>query len=76
MDGFRHYFPEVPPRVEYELSIIGKSTLPVPEGFTDWIGSNWPAIVRGSGGLQFRQAKSPARHAEQGDDQWNGVQAG
>ena len=40
----RHYFPEVPPRVEYELSTMGKSILPALEGFTNWIGSNWPAI--------------------------------
>ena len=40
----RHYFPEVPPRVEYELSMIGKSLLPALEGFTHWIGLNWSAI--------------------------------
>jgi DNA-binding HxlR family transcriptional regulator len=40
----RHYFPEVPPRVEYELSGMGKSMLPALEGFTAWIRSNWPAI--------------------------------
>lgn len=40
----RHYFPEVPPRVEYELSTMGKSLLPALEAFTGWIRSNWPAI--------------------------------
>lgn len=40
----RHYFPEVPPRVEYELTGMGRSMLPALEGFTAWIGSNWPAI--------------------------------
>lgn len=40
----RHYFPEVPPRVEYELSPMGKSMLLALEAFTGWIGSNWPAI--------------------------------
>ena len=40
----RHYFPEVPPRVEYELSAMGISMLPALEGFTAWIRSNWPAI--------------------------------
>jgi DNA-binding HxlR family transcriptional regulator len=40
----RHYFAEVPPRVEYELSPMGKSMLPALEGFTTWIRSNWPAI--------------------------------
>jgi DNA-binding HxlR family transcriptional regulator len=40
----RHYFPEVPPRVEYELSMMGKSMLPALEGFTAWIRATWPAI--------------------------------
>ena len=42
----RHYFPEVPPRVEYDLSTMGKSMLPALETFTDWIRSSWPAIER------------------------------
>ncbi|MFM0738689.1 helix-turn-helix domain-containing protein [Paraburkholderia xenovorans] len=40
----RHYFAEVPPRVEYELSAMGKSMLPALEGFTAWIRENWPTI--------------------------------
>lgn len=40
----RHYFAEVPPRVEYELTSMGRSMLPALEGFTAWIRSNWPAI--------------------------------
>jgi DNA-binding HxlR family transcriptional regulator len=40
----RHYFPEVPPRVEYELTEMGASMLPALEGFTSWIRDNWPAI--------------------------------
>ena len=42
----RHYFPEVPPRVEYELTAMGASMLPALEGFTTWIGDNWPEIER------------------------------
>ncbi|SOE94752.1 transcriptional regulator, HxlR family [Burkholderia sp. D7] len=38
----RHYFPEVPPRVEYELTNMGASMLPALEGFTSWIRENWP----------------------------------
>jgi DNA-binding HxlR family transcriptional regulator len=38
----RHYFPEVPPRVEYELTEMGASMLPALEGFTSWIRDNWP----------------------------------
>ena len=40
----RHYFPEVPPRVEYELSELGKSMKEPLEVFSGWIRSNWPAI--------------------------------
>ena len=42
----RHYFPEVPPRVEYELSAMGRSMLPALEAFTGRIRLNWPAIVQ------------------------------
>ncbi|WCS28547.1 helix-turn-helix transcriptional regulator (plasmid) [Methylobacterium sp. NMS14P] len=41
----RHYFPEVPPRVEYELTPMGTSLLPALEGFTGWIREHWPLIV-------------------------------
>lgn len=40
----RHYFAEVPPRVEYELSLMGKGMLPPLEFFAQWIGENWPAM--------------------------------
>ncbi|MBB5729045.1 DNA-binding HxlR family transcriptional regulator [Sphingomonas prati] len=42
----RHYFPEVPPRVEYELTEMGASMLPALEGFTSWIRENWPEIAK------------------------------
>ena len=41
----RHYFPEVPPRVEYELTEMGASMLPALEGFTSWIREHWPQIA-------------------------------
>tara|TARA_B100000519_G_C14260860_1_gene447831 strand:+ start:3951 stop:4244 length:294 start_codon:yes stop_codon:yes gene_type:complete len=40
----RHYYSEVPPRVEYELSTLGASMLPALEGFTAWISHNWQQI--------------------------------
>jgi DNA-binding HxlR family transcriptional regulator len=40
----RHYFPEVPPRVEYELTEMGASMLPALEGFTSWIRDHWLRI--------------------------------
>ncbi len=36
----RHYFAEVPPRVEYELTDMAASMLPMLEGFTSWIRDN------------------------------------
>jgi DNA-binding HxlR family transcriptional regulator len=42
----RHYFPEVPPRVEYELTAMGASLLPAREGFTGWIREHCPHIER------------------------------
>jgi DNA-binding HxlR family transcriptional regulator len=40
----RHFFPEVPPRVEYQLTPMGQSILPSLRGFTEWIRQHWPAI--------------------------------
>lgn len=45
-DGFlvRESFPEIPPRVEYELTPLGLSLLGPMEGLVAWIGENWRAI--------------------------------
>jgi DNA-binding HxlR family transcriptional regulator len=45
-DGFlqREVFPEVPPRVEYELTSLGLSLLKPMEHLVQWVGSNWPSI--------------------------------
>jgi DNA-binding HxlR family transcriptional regulator len=40
----RHYYPEVPPRVEYELSVIGQSMQEPMKVFASWIRENWPRI--------------------------------
>ncbi|WBO21529.1 winged helix-turn-helix transcriptional regulator [Sphingomonas abietis] len=40
----RHYFAEVPPRVEYELSDLGQGMLPPLHFFAKWIGENWHAM--------------------------------
>lgn len=40
----RHYFPEVPPRVEYELTDMGAELLRVLEGINSWIWNNLPRI--------------------------------
>lgn len=45
-DGFviRHYFPEMPPRVEYELTDIGHGALHALEGFNSWLRNNLDVI--------------------------------
>ncbi len=40
----RTVYPEVPPRVEYELTGLGKSILKPMEGLVDWIETNWSDI--------------------------------
>lgn len=40
----RHYFPEVPPRVEYQLTDMGSELLQVLEGVNSWIWKNLPRI--------------------------------
>lgn len=45
-DGFlsREVFPEVPPRVEYELTDIGLTLLGPMQHLVDWVGLNWKLI--------------------------------
>ena len=47
-DGFlsREVFPEVPPRVEYELTRLGLSLLEPMQQLVQWIGSNWDSIKK------------------------------
>ena len=40
----RHYYAELPPRVEYELTQRGYSMLKPLAGFTDWIRDTWQEI--------------------------------
>ncbi|WP_255556828.1 helix-turn-helix domain-containing protein [Sodalis sp. dw_96] len=40
----REIFPEVPPRVEYELTELGLSLLEPMKHLVQWIGGNWDAI--------------------------------
>ncbi len=47
-DGFvsREAFPEVPPRVEYELTSLGLGLLKPMQQLVEWIGSNWNSIKK------------------------------
>lgn len=42
----RHFFPEVPPRVEYELTPLGKSLLVPVKSMLEWVEGNWPEIQK------------------------------
>ncbi|MEH6718755.1 MAG: helix-turn-helix domain-containing protein [Aurantimonas endophytica] len=42
----RHYYPEVPPRVEYELTGLGVGILQALQGVNRWVRSNMPVVER------------------------------
>ncbi len=42
----REVFPEIPPRVEYELTTLGKSLLRPMQGLVDWVGTNWELVKK------------------------------
>lgn len=45
-DGFvkRYFYPEIPPRTEYELTALGKGILATFQQLKTWIESNWSKI--------------------------------
>ena len=42
----REVFPEVPLRVEYELTSLGKSLLRPMQGLVDWVATNWEHVKK------------------------------
>lgn len=40
----REVFPEVPPKVVYELTPMGRSLYKLMEGLVDWVTQNWSGI--------------------------------
>lgn len=40
----RHMYPEIPPRVEYQLTNLGKGLMDPVRTLVSWLQSNWPAI--------------------------------
>ena len=55
-DGFlsREVFPEVPPRVEYELTALGLTLLEPMQQLVNWIGTNWNSIKKARGHFDER----------------------
>ncbi|WP_399885673.1 winged helix-turn-helix transcriptional regulator [Streptomyces sp. BBFR51] len=42
----RTYYAEVPPRVEYEISDLGRSLAPIFAALVEWSGENLPKVAR------------------------------
>lgn len=53
----RRVFAEVPPRVEYQLTALGKSVLEPMRGLVDWLEDRWPEIERFRAAYDQRKAK-------------------
>lgn len=51
----RELFPEVPPRVEYELTPLGKSLLVPTQGMVDWVKSYWQQVRMAQSEYDARQ---------------------
>ena len=47
VDGFvkREAFPEIPPRVEYSLTPMGREVAPLVEELADWVETNMPRVI-------------------------------
>lgn len=45
----REVFPEVPPRVEYELTPLGKSLFEPLDAIIEWVGKNWAEVRKARG---------------------------
>jgi DNA-binding HxlR family transcriptional regulator len=43
----RHVYAEVPPRVEYELTTLGRGLMDPVRGLVSWLAANWP-VIRGA----------------------------
>jgi DNA-binding HxlR family transcriptional regulator len=42
----RHVYPEIPPRVEYQLTALGKSLRTPIKALFDWLLVNWPSAQK------------------------------
>lgn len=64
----RHYFPEVPPRVEYELTDLGLGMFQALQEFAGWLSRSWPRIqeIRKDFDGAHRSNAKPFRLQQQG----------
>jgi DNA-binding HxlR family transcriptional regulator len=60
----RHVYAEVPPRVEYELTPLGRALMEPVLGLVSWLQSNWPVIRSARDRFDARKQVTLARRAE------------
>lgn len=53
----RQVFPEVPPRVEYELTNLGKSLLRPMEVLFDWVAGNWAFVKKAQSKFDLKDSR-------------------
>lgn len=56
----RKVYPEIPPRVEYELTDLGKSLLPVIENLVDWASKNMTVVMKNRKKYAAKKSGAPA----------------
>jgi DNA-binding HxlR family transcriptional regulator len=54
----RHVYAEVPPRVEYELTALGRGLMDPVHGLVTWLQSNWPVIRTSRDRFDARKARA------------------
>lgn len=59
----RHVFPEVPPRVEYQLTPLGRELMKPVRGLVNWLETKWPEIRGARETFDARQRTRPKREA-------------
>ncbi|GGU13269.1 HxlR family transcriptional regulator [Streptomyces lateritius] len=57
----RTYYPEVPPRVEYEISELGLSLAPLFAHLADWSADNLPRVERARQEFDLAEEVTPGR---------------
>lgn len=53
----RHVYPEIPPRVEYQLTTLGKELMDPVSGLVEWLQGRWPVIRRSRAQFDARARK-------------------
>jgi DNA-binding HxlR family transcriptional regulator len=59
----RHVYAEVPPRVEYELTTLGRGLMDPVRGLVTWLQSNWAVIRTSRDRFDARKVRSRASQA-------------